>query len=196
VTGQPHQTDGRPGPELHTARLLLRRWLAADLEPFAAINADPEVMEHFPAVHSRTESALAIARLEAGFERDGYGFWAVELRASGKLAGFVGISPVPEDIPFAPAVEAGWRLAREHWGRGIAHEAAEAALEFGFQTIGLQEIVAYTAARNTRSRRLMERLGMRHDAGADFDHPRVLAGHPLGPHVVYRLRSPRRPARR
>lgn len=191
MTGQAHRTDGRPGPEVQTERLLLRRWLAADLDPFAAINADPEVMEHFPVVYSRAETALAIARLEAGFERDGYGFWAVELRASGKLAGFVGISPVPDGIPFAPAVEAGWRLAREHWGQGIAHEAAAATLEFAFQTLGLREIVAYTAARNTRSRRLMERLGMRHDARADFDHPRLAAGHPLEPHVLYRLRSVR-----
>ena len=148
-------------------------------------------MEHFPARYSRAETALAIARLEAGFERDGYGFWAVELRAGGALAGFVGLSPVPEDIPFAPAVEAGWRLAREYWGQGLAYEAAEAALEFGFTTLGLREIVAYTAARNTRSRRLMERLGMRHDAGADFDHPRVVAGDPLVRHVLYRRSAPR-----
>jgi RimJ/RimL family protein N-acetyltransferase len=97
-------------------------------------------------------------------------------------------------MPFAPAVEAGWRLAREHWGQGIAREAAQAALEFGFETVGLQEIVAYTAARNARSRRLMERLGMRYDAGADFLHPRLAAGHPLEPHVLYRLSSvPGRP---
>ena len=122
--------------------MLLRRWVASDLEPFAAINADPEVMEYFPATYSRAETALAIARLEAGFERDGYGFWAVELRAGGELAGFVGLSAVPEDIPFAPAVEIGWRLARPYWGQGIAREAAEAALQFGFETAGLSEIVA------------------------------------------------------
>jgi ribosomal-protein-alanine N-acetyltransferase len=148
-------------------------------------------MEHFPATYSRAESALAVARLEAGFERDGYGFWAVELRATGKLAGFVGLSPVPEDLPFAPGVEAGWRLAREHWGQGIAREAAAATLEFGFETLGLHEIVAYTAPGNTRSRRLMERLGMRHDTGADFEHPRLPAGHPLERHVLYRLTSGR-----
>jgi RimJ/RimL family protein N-acetyltransferase len=180
--------DGGPGPVLETERLLLRRWRAADLDPLAEMNADPQVMEHFPATLSRAEAALMLARLEAGFERDGYGFWAVELREDGALAGFVGLSPVPEDIPFAPAVEVGWRLARPYWGRGIAGEAAEAALGFGFATLGLEEIVAYTATGNERSRRLMERLGMSYDAGGDFDHPRVAAGDRLAAHVLYRLR--------
>jgi RimJ/RimL family protein N-acetyltransferase len=153
----------------------------------AALSADPEVMEHFPARLERAEVALLIARLEAGFERDGFGFWAVELRAGGALAGFVGLSPVPDDIPLAPAVEIGWRLAREQWGRGIAREAAGAALGHGFGTLGLHEIVAYTAAGNERSRRLMERLGMRRDAAADFDHPRVPRESPLVRHVVYRI---------
>jgi len=177
----------RPGPELQTARLLLRRWREEDLAPMAAINADPDVMEHFPASMSRTEVALLIARLEAGFERDGYGFWAVEVREQGTLAGFVGISPVPEDIPLAPRVEVGWRLARAQWGKGIACEAAKASLDHGFGALGLEEIVAYTSVENRRSRRLMERLGMRHDPAADFGHPRVPAGSPLAPHVVYRI---------
>jgi len=178
------------GPALETERLLLRRWRAADLDALAAINADPEVMEHFPAALSRTEAALLLARLQAGFERDGYGFWAVELRDGGTLAGFVGISPVPDDIPLAPAVEVGWRLGREHWGKGIAREGAQAAVGYGFETLGLDEIVAYTAASNERSRRLMERLGMRRDAGADFDHPRIAPGASLSRHVTYRLARP------
>jgi ribosomal-protein-alanine N-acetyltransferase len=156
----------------------------------AALSADPEVMEHFPATLSHVEVALLIARLEAGFERDGYGFWAVELRGEGTVAGFVGLSPVPGDIPLAPAVEIGWRLARAQWGRGIAHEAATAALAHGFGPLGLDEIVAYTAATNQRSRHLMERLGMRRDVESDFDHPRIAAGSPLAPHVVYRLAAP------
>ena len=147
-------------------------------------------MEHFPATLSRTEAALLLARLEAGFERDGYGFWAVEVRGESPLAGFVGLSPVPEDIPFAPGVEVGWRLGREHWGRGIAHEAAAAALDYGFGTLHLDEIVAYTAVGNSRSRRLMERLGMSYDAAGDFDHPRVSSDSPLARHVVYRLARP------
>jgi ribosomal-protein-alanine N-acetyltransferase len=178
------------GPVLETPRLLLRRWRAEDLEPLAELNADAEVMEHFPATLSRTEAALLLARLEAGFERDGYGFWAVEIRGECPLAGFVGLSPVPEDIPLAPGVEVGWRLGREHWGKGIAREAAEAALSYGFGTLDLQEIVAYTATGNERSRRLMERLGMSYDAAAGFDHPRVRSESPLAPHVVYRLARP------
>ncbi len=177
----------RPGPELETARLVLRRWREEDLAPMAAINADREVMEHFPASMSRAEVALLIARMEAGFERDGYGFWAVELREEGTLAGFVGISPVPGDIPVAPSVEVGWRLARAQWGKGIAHEAAQASLDHGFGALGLEEIVAYTSVENGRSRRLMERLGMRHDPAADFDHPRVPTGSALARHVVYRI---------
>ncbi len=186
--------DGGPpagrGPVLETERLLLRRWRAEDLDPLAEMNADPEVMEHFPATLSRAETALLLARLEAGFERDGYGFWAVELRANGALAGFVGLAPVPADIPFAPAVEVGWRLGRAYWGKGLAHEGAQAALAYGFGTLGLEEIVAYTAATNERSRRLMERLGMSYDAAADFDHPRVDPGSALSRHVVYRIARP------
>ncbi len=183
----PDSGPGRAGPRLETERLLLRRWAAADLDGLAAMNADPEVMEHFPATLSRAEAALLLARLEAGFERDGYGFWAVELRDGGTLAGFVGLSPVPDDLPLAPAVEVGWRLGREHWGKGIAHEGAQAAIAYGFGTLGIDEIVAYTAAGNERSRRLMERLGMSHDAAGDFDHPRVAPGTELSRHVVYRI---------
>jgi RimJ/RimL family protein N-acetyltransferase len=177
----------RLGPELETPRLRLRRWLQTDLEALVAMGGDSEVMEHFPSTLSRAETALLLARLEASFERYGYGFWAVEVREGGEMVGFVGLSPVPEDIPSAPSVEGGWRLARAHWGKGIAREGAEAALDYGFNVLGEQEIVAYTTAGNVRSRRLMERLGMRHDEAADFDHPRVAAGTPLAPHVLYRV---------
>jgi RimJ/RimL family protein N-acetyltransferase len=156
------------------------------------MSADPEVMEHFPATLSRAEVALLITRLEAGFERDGYGFWAVELRGEGTFAGFVGLSPVPDELPLAPAVEIGWRLAREQWGRGIAREAATAALAHGFGALGLEEIVAYTTVSNDRSWRLMERLGMRRDEDAGFEHPLAEPGSPLAPHVVYRIGAPRR----
>jgi ribosomal-protein-alanine N-acetyltransferase len=179
-----------PGPELRTSRLLLRRWRVEDLDAFAAINGDPAVMEYFPATMSREQTAAMVDRLEAGFERDGYGFWAVEVGATGLLAGFVGLSPVSEGMPFAPAVEVGWRLGREHWGQGIAREAAEAALGYGFGLLDLDEIVAYTTVGNLRSRRLMERLGMRHDESADFDHPGLAGGDPLAPHVLYRLTRP------
>ena len=184
--------SARPGPELGTPRLLLRRWREEDLDPFAAINADPAVMEHFPTAMSREQTGEMIEHFERDFERDGYGLWAVEVSATGALAGFVGLHPVSEAMPFAPAVEVGWRLGREHWGQGIAREAAEAALDYGFGALGLDEIVAFTAVGNLRSRRLMERLGMRYEQSADFDHPALAAGHPLTPHVLYRLPRPSR----
>jgi RimJ/RimL family protein N-acetyltransferase len=177
----------RPGPELRTSRLLLRRWRAGDLDEFAAINADPAVMGHFPSMMSREGTAGMIEHFETDFERDGYGIWAVEVVATGSLAGFVGLHPVSAAMPFAPAVEVGWRLGREHWSQGIAREAAEASLDYGFGALGLEEIVAFTTVGNLRSRRLMERLGMCHDEDADFDHPDLEAGHPLTPHVLYRL---------
>jgi RimJ/RimL family protein N-acetyltransferase len=179
------------GPQLQTARLLLRRWRERDLEPFAQLNADPEVMEHFPATLSRGQSDELVARIERGFERDGFGFWAVELREERSLAGFVGLGFVRDRMPFAPAVEIGWRLGREHWGKGIASEAALAARDHGFQTAGLVQIVAYTTARNERSRRVMTRIGMHHDPSGDFVHPAIDAADPTAPHVLYRVdRSP------
>lgn len=175
------------GPELRTARLLLRRWREADLEPFARLNADPAVMEHLPGTLSAEQSRRLVERIEAGFERDGFGFWAVEPRGEGAIAGFVGLTRVGEELPFAPAVEVGWRLGREHWGRGIAAEAARVALAYGFREAGLREVVACTAVRNERSRRLMERLGMSRDPDGDFAHPAVPEGDPLAPHVLYRV---------
>jgi RimJ/RimL family protein N-acetyltransferase len=180
------------GPELRTERLLLRRWRPSDLEPFARINADPVVMEFFPGLQPPLVSTELVARIEEEFERDGFGLWAVELPGEIALAGFVGLMRVREEMPFAPAVEAGWRLTPKAWGRGIATEAAKAALDFGFGPAALEEIVAYTSARNVRSRRLMERLGMHHDPAEDFDHPRIAASSPLAPHVLYRLRRQER----
>jgi RimJ/RimL family protein N-acetyltransferase len=176
-------------PELSTERLLLRRWLASDLKPFAAINADAEVMEHFPAPLTTPESAALAQRIERCFEERGYGLWAVQLRASGALAGFVGLAPVEDELPFAPAVELGWRLARPCWGRGIATEAATAAIAFASDVLDLPDLVSYTATRNARSRRVMERLGMHRDPDEDFRHPRLAAAHPLAPHVLYRIEA-------
>jgi len=164
----------------------LRRWCRDDREPFAAINADPEVMEHFPAVLTREQSDDLIEKIEAGFEVHGYGLWALELLASGELIGFTGLA-VPEfEAHFTPAVEIGWRLARPAWGNGYATEAAEAALEFGFGEAGLAEVVSFTSAGNARSRAVMERIGMTRDPAEDFDHPGLPAGHPLRHHVLYR----------
>jgi RimJ/RimL family protein N-acetyltransferase len=176
------------GPELQTERLLLRRWRPTDRAPFAALNADAAVMEHFPAPLSAGQSDALVKRIERCFEERGYGLWAVEVRDEGAVAGFVGLEPVVDELlPFAPAVELGWRLAQPFWGRGIASEAATAAVAFAFGQLALTDLVSYTAAINVRSRRVMERLGMRRDPAEDFVHPGLPARHPLAPHVLYRL---------
>jgi ribosomal-protein-alanine N-acetyltransferase len=177
-------------PTLTTGRLLLRPWRDDDRAPFAALNADPRVMEFFPAVLARVESDRLVARIRLHLETHGFGLWAVEVPGVAPFIGFVGLMTVPPALPFAPAVEVGWRLAREHWGRGYATEAARAAVEFGFGVLGLAEIVSFTAQRNLPSRAVMERLGMVRSAAEDFDHPAIPAGHALRRHVLYRLRAP------
>lgn len=172
---------------LRTARLVLRPWREEDLAPFAAMNADPEVMEHFPSLLSRTESDAMATRIQAHFTAHGWGLFAVEVPGESPFVGFVGLTIPRWTPPFGPCVEAGWRLARAAWGRGFAVEGAEAALRFGFETVGLDEIVAFTTHGNLRSRRVMESLGMRHDVAGDFDHPLVPEGHALRRHVLYRL---------
>lgn len=173
--------------ELDTERLRLRRWRAADREPFAALNADPEVMEYFPDRLTREQSDRLLERIEADFERCGYGLWALETRADGEFIGFTGLSSVPFEAHFTPAVEVGWRLARSAWGRGYATEAAGAALAFGFDDVGLSEIVSFAVTGNARSRAVMERIGMEHDPTGDFEHPSLPVRHPLRPHVLYRV---------
>ncbi|UGS36225.1 GNAT family N-acetyltransferase [Capillimicrobium parvum] len=174
--------------ELRTPRLLLRRWRDEDREPFARMNADPEVMEHFVAPLTRAESDALAGAIEAGFARDGFGLWVVDVVETGTFAGFTGLARPSFDAAFTPAVEVGWRLAREAWGRGYATEAARAAAGYGFGAAGLEEIVSFTAVANARSRAVMERLGMTHDPRDDFDHPLVPEGHRLRRHVLYRLR--------
>ncbi len=174
---------------LETERLLMRRWEPRDLEPLATLNADPEVMEYFPSTLTSTETAFLIERMEGGFERDGFGLWAVQPKGEDSCVGFVGLNPVPDAMPFAPAVEVGWRLARSHWGGGIATEAGQAALDFGFGVAGLEEVVSFAFEGNARSRAVMERLGMTRDPDEDFAHPLLPAESPLRPHVLYR-RSP------
>jgi ribosomal-protein-alanine N-acetyltransferase len=154
------------------------------------MNADPAVMEHFLAPLTSEQSAQQMRNMEAGFERDGFDFWAAELPGEAPLIGFIGLRCVPAALPFAPAVELGWRLARPYWKRGLAQEGARAAIAFAFDTLGLAELVAYTASTNTRSRALMERLGMTRDPHDDFLYERIPAGHRLQAHVLYRLRRP------
>jgi RimJ/RimL family protein N-acetyltransferase len=178
------------GPQLRTERVLLRRWRTADVDAFARINADARVMEFLPRPLARYESAALIARFETGFVRDGYGLWALELPGRASLAGFVGLAPVDPALPFAPAVEVGWRLAPAYWGRGFATEAAREVVRFAFQALGMTSLVSFTVAANNRSRRVMERLGMTRRAAEDFEHPQLPAGHPLARHVLYRLDAP------
>lgn len=173
-----------------TERLLLRRWRSDDLVPFAALNADPEVMEHFPAPLTRAESDALVARIEQSFDERGYGLWAVEVTATGELIGFTGLDLKTFAAHFTPAVEVGWRLARSAWGHGYATEAATAALAVGFDTYELDEIVSMTSVTNLRSQAVMQRLGMRRDPADDFLHPNVPADHRLQPHVLYRLPAP------
>lgn len=177
--------------DLRTPRLRLRRWRAEDREPLAALNRDPVVMQHFPTVLSRADSDALAARIEAHFAEHGFGLWAVEIPGEAPFAGFVGLSRPCFDAAFTPCVEIGWRLAAEHWGRGYATEGALATLAFGFAQLGLREIVSFTTRGNLRSRRLMERLGMRADPADEFDHPLLPEQHPLRPHVLYRLRQSR-----
>ncbi|NNL67045.1 MAG: GNAT family N-acetyltransferase [Myxococcales bacterium] len=172
---------------MRTERLLLRAWRESDLEPFARLNADPVVMEHFPAPLGRTGSDELARRIGTGIERDGYGLWAVETPDL-PFAGYVGLAAPRFEAHFTPAVEVGWRLAREAWGRGYATEGARAAVAYGFGTLGLSEIVSFTVPRNVRSRRVMEKLGMTHDPADDFDHPALLADERMRRHVLYRLR--------
>jgi RimJ/RimL family protein N-acetyltransferase len=173
--------------ELLTDRLSLRQWRAADLEPFAALNADPRVMAFMPRCLSRAESNEFVGKAQAEIARRGWGLWAAELRATGALIGAIGLAVPSFEAHFTPCVEVMWRLRAASWGYGYATDGARACLRFAFETLALSEVVAFTVPANTRSRAVMERLGMRRDAGGDFDHPRLPAGHPLRAHVLYRL---------
>ena len=175
-------------PILTTARLRLRQWREEDLAPFAALNADPQVMEFFPKVLTRAESDVVAGRIRDHFARHGYGFWAVEAPGAAAFVGFVGLAVPSFEAHFTPCVEIAWRLSREHWGHGYATEAATAALAFGFGDRALEEIVAFTVPANIPSRRVMGRLGMRRLPSDDFEHPAIADGHPLRSHVLYRLR--------
>jgi RimJ/RimL family protein N-acetyltransferase len=172
--------------EVDTARLRLRQWRESDREPFAALNADPAVMEFFLSPLSRESSDASIDAWQSQLASRGWSNWALELKASGELLGFTGLSVPRRVLPFSPCVEVGWRLARKHWGQGYATEAARAALEVGFARLDLREIVSFTTVGNVRSRAVMERIGMR-DARQDFEYPGFPEGHPLRRHCLYRI---------
>ncbi len=173
--------------ELETKRTRLRAWRESDLEPFAALNADPEVMEHFPAPYSREETAAQIQAFQQRLETGGLGYFALEIKPEDRFAGFVGLNQVTFEAPFTPAVEIAWRLARWAWGRGYASEAARRCLAYGFEERGLDRIAAFTARPNLRSQAVMQRIGMTHDPALDFEHPRVAEGHRLRRHVFYSI---------
>jgi RimJ/RimL family protein N-acetyltransferase len=171
--------------ELETERLRLRQWKLSDREPFAALNADSKVMEFFPSPLTRTESDALAQYCQSLINERGWGFWAAELKNTQEFIGFVGLHTLSAELPFSPCVEIGWRLALQHWGKGFATEAATETLRIGFEVLGLQEIVSFTALCNYRSRAVMERLCMR-ESGT-FEHPHVPASSHLRQHCLYRL---------
>jgi len=172
--------------QLRTERLFMTAWTERDAAALEAMGQDPDVMRFFPSVLSREQSSELLGRLKRSFEQRGWGMWAVRELPDGEALGFVGLAQIADDIPIDAAVEVGWRLAREAWGRGLATEAAGASLDYAFDVLALDEVVAYTAAVNEPSRRVMDRLGMRHDTAADFPFPGLADG-PLRGHVVYRI---------
>jgi RimJ/RimL family protein N-acetyltransferase len=171
-----------PGP-----RVGLRQWNDADIEPFAAMNADAEVMEFFPQPQTREQSLASLGKLKRGIDERGWGLWAVEIEH--QFAGFTGLADPNFEAHFTPCIEIGWRFQRRFWGRGYALEAAQVALRFAFERLRLEKLVSFTAQLNERSQRLMQRLGMTHSALDDFEHPLLPAGHPLRHHVLYRIQN-------
>ncbi len=187
-------TEGIPA-QLETDRLLLRRWTPADAEPFAIINADPEVMQHIDEPLTRAQSDAFLARIQSQFDDVGYGLWAVEVRETGSLVGFTGLAVTGHSAPTTSAIEVGWRLGREAWGHGYATEAATAALDLAFGTLALEEVVSITTPGNLRSQAVMRRLGMQRAPELDFERERLSPGHPLRPAIVHRLGREVWPAR-
>jgi 3-dehydroquinate dehydratase/shikimate dehydrogenase len=170
-----------------TPRLALRQWRESDFEPFAALNADLRVRKFFPGLMSREESDQMAKKMSDMIAKKGWGFWAVSLLATDEYIGFIGIEEVFFQAHFTPAVEIGWRLAFSHWGKGYATEGAKASLKYGFENLHFKEIVSFTTFQNTRSRHVMEKIGMHHNPKDDFDHPKLPEGHPLRRHVLYRI---------
>ncbi|RZO30596.1 MAG: N-acetyltransferase [Rhodospirillaceae bacterium] len=175
---------------LETDRLLLREWQEEDFIPYHAMNNDPEVCAFFPNLQTEEQSRSVIARYREQDRRDGFSFQPLIERASGAFIGDIGLARVEFDAGFKGAVEIGWMMQRHHWGKGYATEMARALLDYAFRALRLPEVLAFTVPANTRSRLVMERLGMKQDTAAGFDHPHIAAGHPLRPHVLYRTTAP------
>jgi RimJ/RimL family protein N-acetyltransferase len=173
---------------IRTARLIMRRWRDDDRAPFAVMNADPEVMRYFPATLDRAASDASVDRIEELFDLQGFGLWVLELASTGEFIGFTGLNPMPAGVPGAGGMEVGWRLMKQAWHQGYATEAAGAAIEVGFGGAGLDQIWSMTAVLNEPSQAVMRRLGM--TPYIWFGHPKIEAGHPLRPHILYRLQRP------
>ena len=171
-----------------TPRLILREWRDSDVDGFAAMSRDTRVMEFFPSLLDRGQVVSQIARYRAHFAEHGFGFLAIEVPGVADFVGLCGMAHARFEAHFTPCVEIGWRVAHEHWGHGYATEAARGALDYGFRVLKLEEIVAFAVVENTKSRRVMEKIGMTHDPADDFDHPGLPDGHPLRRHVLYRKR--------
>lgn len=176
--------------ELETARLLLRNWKDTDLAPFARMNADPMVMEHFPKALTTEESNSLAQKIKAHLDEKGWGLWAVERKDNHEFIGFVGLSVPLPDVPVKPGVEIGWRLAKEHWGQGFATEAAQEVLKFAFEALKLPEVISFTAKTNLRSQAVMKKIGLV-DSKKNFMHPRVPEGSSLREHVLFCIKSSR-----
>lgn len=175
---------------LETERLIIRPWRDEDREPYAAMVGDPHVRRFYLVTMNREQSDAAIDTFIEFQKRDGYGFLAVERKSDGAFIGDVGMIPVVMPIVGNPPVEIGWLLGQQYWGNGYAVEAARAWIDYGFNVLAFPEIVAWTAVSNLPSQRVMQKLGMTHDPADNFMHPKVPEGHPLRPHVMYRLKRP------
>lgn len=173
---------------IETKRLILRQWREEDLDCFVKLNADPRVMEYFPAVKTLEESVKEYEAILEHFKKHGYGWWAVSERDKMNFIGFIGLRYIDFPASFTPAVEVAWRLAYDYWGKGYATEGARASLRYGFERLNLSDIIAVTSAHNLRSKAVMKRIGMQHDPRHDFDHPKLPKDHKLSRHVFYRIK--------
>ena len=169
-----------------TPRLRLRPWQRQDLHDFSRMNADPHVMKYFPDIYSQQKSVKAMAVLQSHIDRHGFGFWAAEKIDTQEFVGMIGLHKPPYTLPFSPCIEIGWRFRKNHWGKGYAIEAGERVLDYAFNSLLLDEVVAFTVASNSRSEKVMQRLGMTRSA-SDFNHPLVDSGSPLSSHLLYRI---------
>jgi len=179
-----------PAPTLETPRLLLRQWRDSDVEEWVKMGADPRVMEFFPALEDRASAEAGAKRLRERLEQNGFGWWVIDVKDGPPFAGVIALHVLPDDMPFRPTREVGWRLPVHAWGHGYATEGARAAIDYAFGSLDWPELVSMTAAINLRSQRVMQRLGMSRDPADDFEYPRLEPGHPLRPHVLHRLRRP------